>query len=629
MRPMPFRKLDTQRLPNRWTICVLSVLVVIGLCGCVTSPSDKQDAATAALAATPAKTTSWHGGGARESFTSLPGLYSLAQGKSESGSLASNGPRGLSAPSIATPLRATPQPALQTPKAEPRPLPGVQANYSTISHGERQTVSRVERLGRELSTQSIASAATKQSEEDRLVAILANAIRESRLQAPQSARFDPQVQRAEVTGMPEMRAEIREILPEPTPDTVSDVFIDTDIRQAIYSLASQVGHEVVVDDQVRGVVTTSLEGAPFERALRQLLHPLGYVYREVAGAYYVGVPDPESALFDHLADRYRYTALHRSPEELIAMIPKRRQVFVRPSTTGGWVIIEAPREHAERVLQELEELDTPVPQVVLEALICVYSPETSFRFGFDMDAGIRVFDRTTNVAVSGLTLTGLVGDAASANLNNFRVTNSVLRLLEQKGFVKIRASPRVMAQDNEKARIHIGRETFFSVQPETSGLVFRQDVQQVASGIMLEITPQIRSPLVTVKIDRAEVSEDIRSDETQANPSDRFPVINRRSVTTTVHVRDGETIVIGGLTQRQKVDQFNRTPGLSRLPLVGRLFERVEKVDQMVEVAIFISPRIVSPHGCQLAETDAPQLATPSVPSSLPLDVPLAYPVQH
>lgn len=378
------------------------------------------------------------------------------------------------------------------------------------------------------------------------------------------------------------------------PVSVSDTFIETDIRQALQSLAGQAEKTIVVDDAVRGTVTATIEQARFGTALNQVLHPLGFVYRPIDGVYYIGVADPESALFDHLAERYRYNALHRSPAELIEMVSSRRRQFIRPSPTGGWVIVEAPAQQARQILDELEELDEPVPQVVLGALICVYSPETSFRFGFDMDSGVRVFNRTTQAAISGLTLSGVVGDAGAGDLNDFRVTQSVLRILEQKGYVKIRAAPRVMAQDGEKANIHIGRETFFSVQPESNtGVLYRQDIQQVSSGIMLEITPHIREPIVTIRIDRAEVSEDIRSDETQANPSDRFPVINRRSVNTTVHVKDGETIVIGGLTQRQKVDQLNQTPGLSKLPFVGRLFQRIEKVDQLVEVAIFISPHIV------------------------------------
>ncbi len=102
--------------------------------------------------------------------------------------------------------------------------------------------------------------------------------------------------------------------------------------------------------------------------------------------------------------------------------------------------------------------------------------------------------------------------------------------------------------------------------------------------------------MVSCRIAKAEVSEDIRTQDSRteltANP---FPIINRRQVSTDVVVRDGHTVVIGGLVQRQTVDRVNRIPGLSRIPLLGKAFQTVEKQEQDAEVAIFISPRIVPP----------------------------------
>jgi type II secretory pathway component GspD/PulD (secretin) len=75
--------------------------------------------------------------------------------------------------------------------------------------------------------------------------------------------------------------------------------------------------------------------------------------------------------------------------------------------------------------------------------------------------------------------------------------------------------------------------------------------------------------------------------------SNPYPIINRRTVSTTVNVKDGETLVIGGLVQRQTVDRINRVVGLSDIPMLGNLFRTVEKQEQDVEVAIFISPSLV------------------------------------
>ncbi|QEG43260.1 type II secretion system protein GspD [Roseimaritima ulvae] len=391
-----------------------------------------------------------------------------------------------------------------------------------------------------------------------------------------------------------------EPLPFPTENfsdrkRVSDVYLETDVRQALQSLAEQAGVSVIIDEQVRGQVTAIVEDETFEDALRKLLLPLGYVFKQDERDCYVGLAEPDSALFPYLAERFIYCAEHRTPEVLKAQLPERHLPFVRTMEQGGRIVVEAPRVLADQVLQELQQLDRAVPQVVLEVLVCVYSPEANFRFGFDLQQGVTLNGvDSAALSLDGLGVGGHYGPAGfNTQLNDFQFTSVFLRALEQKGHVKIRAAPRVMAEDGKKAEIHIGRETFFSVQPNLTGVVFRQDIQKVDSGIMLELTPTIRAPYVTVQIERAEVSEDIRSDETQGNAYDQFPVINRRRVATTVHVQDGQTIVIGGLTQRQKVDQINKLPVLGNLPYVGRVFQRIERRDQEAEVAIFISPQII------------------------------------
>ena len=377
---------------------------------------------------------------------------------------------------------------------------------------------------------------------------------------------------------------------------VTDSFFETDIREALQSLGDQAAASIVLGDGVQGMVTATIDDEPLDTAIDRLLIPLGLHHRFDGKHHYVASADPEGPLFARVSSRTEYATQYRTPETLFERLPTRQQTFVRVDEHGSRLLIEAPEAIATRITEELRRLDQPIPQVVLEVLVCVYSPETNFRFGFDFEQGVTVSPRNSAIVnFDSLGIGAQYGPAGiNGRLNNFRFTNALLRSLEEKGLVKIRAAPRVMAEDGKKAQIHIGRETFFSVQPAgNANFLLRQDVQKVDSGIMLELTPRIRAPMVTVEIEKAEVSEDIRSEETQANAYDRFPVIHRRRVGTTVHVMDGNTIVIGGLTQSQHVDQVNRVPGLSRLPAVGKIFERVERRDQETEVAIFICPRIV------------------------------------
>ena len=414
----------------------------------------------------------------------------------------------------------------------------------------------------------------------------------------------------------------------PISQPVDDLFIDTDVREAIQSLATQAKVSVVVDDSVAGVVTATINQEPFETALKKVLLPLGLYFRWHEGQYLICSADPDSAMFALVSQRLQYEPLHSSPQELADLLPEKDKQFVRVASSRNTMIIEAPDRLAQQIHQELTSLDQPVAQVVLEAMVVVVSPDSKFQFGMDFSHGVAGTGTGSdfNLALDGLALAGNWGGNAARHLfGRFAVTSHFIRALEQEGYVSIRATPHVMAKNGEKAEISIARETFFGTQPITSNLFIRQDIQKVEAGITLEITPSVRGDSVSMVIDRAEVSEDIRSALNDASLADPYPLINRRKVSTTVNVRDGETMVIGGLMQNQIVDRISKVPVLGGLPLVGRAFQKIERSEEAAEVVVFISPRIV--HGSDFVQgfdesLDEYRLDVDSPPSVLPTDLP-------
>ena len=375
---------------------------------------------------------------------------------------------------------------------------------------------------------------------------------------------------------------------------VSESFIENDVREALQVLAAQAKFSIVIDEQIRGVTSAVIENEPFEAALETVLLPLGYVYRKVGNQYLVGLSDPESALFPSIAERSDYYAMHLSPSELMKLLPDHLQQFVRTSDKRNLIIVDAPRQIAARILADLARSDQQVDQVVLEAIVCVYSPESGLRFGLDVEQGFRVEgDKAVNLAMTGLNVAAAYGPAQMPNMRDFAFTSVLLKALAREGYVRIRAAPRVMAKDGETAKISIARETFFSTQPGNAQMLFRQDIQKVEAGISLDITPVIRGDHVTVHIERAEVSEGLDNSASAGNQTNMFPIIHRRSVSTTVHVLDGETITIGGLVQRQKVERINKLPYFGDIPYLGVLFQQIDLREEENEVIIFISPRIV------------------------------------
>ncbi len=380
---------------------------------------------------------------------------------------------------------------------------------------------------------------------------------------------------------------------EATGPPVTDIFIQTDVAQAIQSIANQANVPVVIDQQVQGLISAAIDNEPFEAALRRLLMPLGCVYRQIGKVYYIGVPDPESALFPRIASRTDYRTRHLAPQELLELMAARFQKFMRVSEKHHLVIVEAPESIGREIINRLKRSDRPVPQVVLETIVVVFEPGSSYRFGLDLGQGIQIHgDRFINMALAGLDISAHFGPEEYDALNSFAFTSVFLRELAEAGYLTIRAAPRVMARDGEKASIRIGRETFFSTQPQAAELLIRQEIEEVESGIFLDMKPLIRGDRVVVNLEKVEVSEEIRIARS-AGTENPFPVINRREVSTTVEVKNGHTIVIGGLVQRNVIDQRGRVPFLADTPLIGRLFHEVETEEFTREVAVFLSPRIV------------------------------------
>lgn len=384
------------------------------------------------------------------------------------------------------------------------------------------------------------------------------------------------------------------------PQPVSGDFIETPLRDALNDLAADAGVQLVLDDNVNGIVNINFEDRPIEKAFQLVLSAQSFYYRRIGNTFYVGPADPVSPLFPIICQRIEYRPKHVDTKALLETVPPNFRELVSHIEGVNTMLVEAPERIAARIIQRFESIDNPSPQVALEAIVCVISPDSGSRVGLDWQHAVELDgEQALRFGVSGLGLgVDLSNAGVEAVFSDFSSTSAFVNALCENGYLTIRAAPHVVAQDGEKASIIINRETFFSMQPQTStngdsnAFFIQQNIERVESGITFDITPQVRGDMVTVKIDKAEVSEDIRTANADTSLN-RFPIINRRSVSTTVSVKNGRTIVIGGLMQRETVDRESKIPVLGSLPLLGHLFRTTQRQTRDVEVVIFVSPKII------------------------------------
>jgi len=270
--------------------------------------------------------------------------------------------------------------------------------------------------------------------------------------------------------------------------------------------------------------------------------------------------------------------------------------------TNSLVIRTAPPNFP--VLQEtIDRLDVRPAQVLLEVLIAEVSLGNATQFGINW----RVFTQELVTGDSTRGITGLFGpgsnfsDSAVSGLGGLGVrvismganvdVRAVLRALASRTNVKVLSTPRILALNNEEARILVGSEVPFT-QSTRMGLdvVVDQTVQFRNVGTQLTIVPTVnKDRYVTFRILQEVSALTAQTIEAALNA----PVISSREVETSAIVRSGNTIIIGGLIDDSEQRIQSGIPFLQDLPILGSLFRNTSKSHSRSELAIFVTPHVV------------------------------------
>ncbi len=183
----------------------------------------------------------------------------------------------------------------------------------------------------------------------------------------------------------------------------------------------------------------------------------------------------------------------------------------------------------------------------------------------------------------------------------------LFRFLETLGETKIISNPRILVTENQEARIHVGTREAYVTTTTTTGQSTSTTAEQVEFidvGIQLLVTPTNINDqgFGTMKI-KPEVSSVVR---TLTTPSkNQIPIVDTSMAETNVLVKDGSTVVIGGLRKDTKQFSNNQVPILGKIPVLGEAFKQRDKDDEVAELVVFITPHITA--GEELIIGDEPK----------------------
>lgn len=414
-------------------------------------------------------------------------------------------------------------------------------------------------------------------------------------------------------------------------EPISVDFQDADIRTVLRLISEVSGLNIVISDSVTGRVTMRLVNVPWDQVLALVLRTKKLAMEREANVVRI-VPQTELA-----AERREKLEVKQSKlrlEELqMVMIPVNyanandlatqirnllspRGVVSIDTRTNTLIVKDVPRYIAQ-ARNLIQALDSPTPQVLIEARIVEANSDFTRELGvawggrYVMDAahgnptGIY-FPNSLNVGgVPGsanthpdypnvhymVNLPATVGlgsgggfDVILGSVDDTLVLDLQLSAMENRGEGRVVSRPKVTTMDNQAASITQGVSIPF--QTRTAG---EAALSFIEANLSLNVTPHVTADNnVVMKIQIQRNAPNLAIPTATGNPA-----IDKKEAITQAMVKDGETIVIGGILVTEQTKSELAVPWLSRIPILGIFFKEKKVVDSRKELLIFITPRIL------------------------------------
>ena len=271
------------------------------------------------------------------------------------------------------------------------------------------------------------------------------------------------------------------------------------------------------------------------------------------------------------------------------------------------IVVASPQEYA-KILPVIKQLDIMPLQVLIDATIAQVDLKD------DLQYGIKWYFNEGNLGVGSSTGGGLNrGSARALNAAAAAFTGGLSTIYDVGDLkvlltaqadlnnVKIISSPSLMVLNNQEAKIKVGDEVpiqtstlsnaIASTNTDNNNTGFAQanQIQYKETGVILEVTPRVNSNGMVILDILQEVST-VKETKTGVTSS---PTINKEEIESTVAVKDGETLALGGLIQSNNTNNKSGIPFLHELPLIGPIFGSTDLKDDRQELVVLLTPRVV------------------------------------
>lgn len=382
--------------------------------------------------------------------------------------------------------------------------------------------------------------------------------------------------------------------------TISLELQNANLSDAVRLVAQALHLNVIMSPTIQGVATLHLSHALPQSAFDLLLAAHGLGKWRSGNVWYIAPRDElikrkeQEQKWQQIADdtapltmqfwQIHYAKAqdlaHLLKDEHASLLSKRGSVHADARTNG--IYIQDTQEKMQALRRLIKQLDVPVQQIAIEARLASVDSDCERELGISF----AVMHENEHNREGKHWLPQEIGrySLAVAKLADGSLLDVKLSALEMTGQAELISHPSLFTANQQPASIEAGEEVPYQEVSESGGtaVVFKKAV------LGLKVTPQIlpgNKVLLQLKINQ---------DRPSARMVQGMPTISTRQITTNVLVKNGQTIVLGGIYETNRENGEQRLPFISQVPLIGALFKRQNKRENKRELLIFVTPRIIA-----------------------------------
>lgn len=365
--------------------------------------------------------------------------------------------------------------------------------------------------------------------------------------------------------------------------TISMDFKDADLLDVLRLIAHKVGVNIVPGSAVKGIITLRLDNVPWETAMDIILKTQGYIYLKEGNIIRV---DTKENLIGETITRVinlNYAMANEVVSNISGILTTAGKACADARTNS--IIITDTVGNFPRIEQLIKDVDTETKQVMIEAKIVeVYIDKTN-QLGFLWSIIDRIGSSSLSSLMTETTPGGDRGEFLYRKLTSGYDISGMISAMVSEGKANVLSSPRIMTLNGKQANIVVGEEIPYQQTTTSQAGIVQSNVVFRQVGVQLTVTPFINPNNCVTLIVKPEVSS-------FKGWAFQTPILSTKSSLTQLLVKDGETVIIGGIIDDHGSSKTSKVPFFGDLPFIGRLFRLDMSENRKTELVIFITPHI-------------------------------------